>query len=334
MTRIRGVLAILQILGALVAFHGCSVCRATRNERLVEADYQVPTSIDRVGAVSCGFDDQNATFSIQSAMDSGAPTVIVPYVGKPYYVDPIILASNQTVILEEGVVVAARKGSFLGAGDCLFSAVNQKQISLVGYGAVIEMRKDDYRKSPYAKSEWRHAISLRGCSHVSIEGLTIRSSGGDGIYVGRGEGKNTYCENIQVKNVLLEDHHRQGISVISARNLLIENVQVYDTRGTAPSAGIDFEPNRADEVLDNCMIRGCQIAGNRGPGILFAFQNLNRDSHPISVIVEGCSISRNTFAVVATGMRHKAPGEIAFRQNSIRGLKCIRPRSTMAVSFR
>ena len=334
MTRIRGVHAILLIVGALFAVYGCSVSRGTRNEMPAEAVYQSPKLINHVSADIWGFDDQNATFAIQSAIDSGASMVVIPYVGKPYYVDPIILASNQTIILEEGVVIAARKGSFRGGGDSLFLAENQKEIAIIGYGAVIEMRKDDYRKKPYEKAEWRHAIELRGCSDVSIDGVTIRSSGGDGIYVGRGKGNNTYCENIRVKNVLLDDHYRQGISVISVRNLLVENVQIYNTSGTSPRSGIDFEPNRRDEILENCIVRECRIAGNRGPGILFSLQNLEPESHPVSIIVEDCSIYRNTLSILVVGLRHKPSGEIIFRQNDIRGLKYIQPSKTMAVSFK
>ena len=334
MNRLRGVHANLLIVGALFAVYGCSVSRGARNEMLVEVDYQSPKLINHVSADLWGFDDQNATFAIQSAINSGAPTVVIPYVGRPYYVDPITLTSNQTVILEKGVVIVARKGSFRGGGDCLFSAENQKEIAIIGYGAVIEMRKDDYQKKPYEKAEWRHAISIRGCSDVSIEGLTIRSSGGDGIYIGRGKGKNTYCENLQVKNVILEDHHRQGISVISARNLLVENVQIYNTSGTSPRSGIDFEPNRRDEILDNCIVRECRIAGNRGPGILFSLQSLKPESHPVSIIVEDCSIYRNTLSILVVGLKHNPSGEIIFRQNDIRGLKYIQPSETMAVSFK
>jgi polygalacturonase len=303
---------------------------------LVEVEYHTPPLTDHVSAGAWFFDDQNATFAIQSAIDSGAPTVFVPNVGRPYYVDPITLASDQTLILEEGVVIAARAGSFRGRGDCLFSGENQKNLAIVGYGAVIEMRKQDYQKRPYEKAEWRHAIFLAGCSNVLIEGVTIRSSGGDGIYVGRGrgEGAKTYCENIVVKNVLLDDHHRQGISVISARNLLIENVQIYNTSGTLPRSGIDFEPNRRVEILENCVVRNCEIAGNRGPGILFSLQNLHPESQPISIIVEDCTIYRNAFSIMVVGLRHGASGEIHFSGNDIRGVKFIQPSKTLTVSFR
>ena len=95
-----------------------------------------------------------------------------------------------------------------------------------------------------------------------------------------------YCRNITVKNVLLEDNYRQGISVISVKNLLLENIKIYGTGGTAPGSGIDFEPNHPNEQLSNCVVRNCEIRENRGAGILFYFKNLDRDSHPISITVE------------------------------------------------
>jgi len=325
--------ALLPIVGMLIALCGCSVSRGARKEILVEAAYQMPSDTNYTSVGSWRFDEQNATYAVQSAINSGAPTVVIPFAGQPYYIDPITLAGNQTILLEQGVVIAAREGSFRGGGDCLFSAENQTQIEIVGYGAAIEMRKRDYQRRPYEKAEWRHAISIRGCNDVSIEGLTIRSSGGDGIYIGRGKGSNTYCENIVVKNVVLDDHHRQGISVISVRNLLIENVQIYNTSGTLPRSGIDFEPNRRDELLENCIVRECEIAGNRGPGILFSLQNLYPESHPVSIVIENCNIYRNTLSILVAGLKHKPSGELIFRRNDVRGLKYIQPSKTMAVSF-
>jgi hypothetical protein len=331
----RGVYAIMPFLGTLIVLCGCSVNHVARNEMLAEAAYPMPPVTNFTSVGSWRFDDQNATHAIQSAINSGASTVVIPYVGKPYHVDPITLTSNQTLILEEGVVIAAREGSYRGGGDCLFLIENQTQIEIIGYGAVIEMRKEDYQKKPYEKAEWRHTISIRGCSDVLIEGLTLRSSGGDGIYIGRGRGKakKIFCENITVKNVLLDDHHRQGISVISARNLLIENVQIYNTSGTLPRSGIDFEPNRRDEILQNCIVRECEIAGNRGPGLLFSLQNLHPESHPVSIIIEDCSIYRNKLSILVVGLKHKPSGEIIFRRNDVRGLKYIQPSKTMAVNF-
>jgi hypothetical protein len=106
----------IPVVGMLLVLFGCSVNHITRNEMLVEADYRSLRLKDHVSVDSSGFDDKNATFAIQSAIDSGASTIIVPFVGKPYYVDPIVLTGNMTLILEEGVVIAAKDGSFRGGG--------------------------------------------------------------------------------------------------------------------------------------------------------------------------------------------------------------------------
>ena len=321
------------VVGMLIFLSGCSINQGSMIEMPAEASNQSALLTNHASTDVWGFNDQNATFALQSAIDSGAPTVLVPNVGKPYYVDPIHLVSNQTLILEEGVVITAREGSFRGRGDCLFLAENKEEITIIGYGALIEMRKDDYRKRPYEEAEWRHAISLRGSRNIAIEGLAIRNSGGDGIYIGRGNGKQTYCENIRIENVILENHYRQGISVISVRNLLIENVQIYNTSGTRPRSGIDFEPNRRDEILVNCIVRSTIIAGNRGPGILFSLQGLVSASHPVSVVVEDCAIYRNLLSILVVGLKHKPSGEITFRNNERRGLRYIQRSKALKVNF-
>jgi hypothetical protein len=79
----------------------------------------------------------------------------------------------------------------------------------------------------YAKSEWRHGLNLWSGVDITITGLTIDHSGGDGIQTGAGtEGGDrpggiqpgtptTRTRNVVIQNVDLSNNHRQGISVIS-----------------------------------------------------------------------------------------------------------------------
>ena len=85
-----------------------------------------------------------------------------------------------------GVVIEAKRGEFLEKGACLFVARGRQQLRLRGDGATLRMHKEDYHRPPYELAEWRHALSIRGCEDVLVEGLTIRDSGGDGIYLGAG----------------------------------------------------------------------------------------------------------------------------------------------------
>mgnify|MGYP003872245961 CR=1 FL=1 len=249
-----------------------------------------------------GFDPEDATEALQAAIDSGAPKVVVENMGRPWVVSRTInLRSNQEIVFEKGVIVEAKEGAFLGRGDCLFLAALQKNITVIGYGAVLRMRKLDYTKPPYEKAEWRHALSIRSCENVRVFGLTLASSGGDGIYLGVAK-HGVPNSNIHIKDVVCIDNYRQGISVISAENVLMENVVMRDTSGTPPMAGIDFEPNDPTEVLSNIVMRNCTVQNNSGDGFAFYLHNLNSTSRPISIRLEGCrSIGNRRSVSISVG---------------------------------
>jgi hypothetical protein len=249
-----------------------------------------------------GFDPEDATEALQAAIDSGAPKVVVENMGRPWIVSRTInLRSNQEIVFEKGVIVEAKKGAFLGKGDCLFLAALQRNITIIGYGAVLRMRKLDYTQPPYEKAEWRHALSIRSCENVRVFGLTLASSGGDGIYLGVAK-RGVPNSNIHIKDVVCVDNYRQGISVISAENVLMENVVMRDTSGTPPMAGIDFEPNDPTEVLSSIVMRNCTVQNNSGDGFAFYLHNLNSASRPISIRLEGCrSIGNRRSVSISVG---------------------------------
>jgi hypothetical protein len=239
-----------------------------------------------------GFDRADSTAALQAAIDSGAEKVALEDLGSPWIVGPITLADNQELVLEKGVVLQAKREAFRGKGDCLLTATGKRNVAITGRGATIRMWKQDYAKPPYEKSEWRHAISIRGCANVRIAGLTIASSGGDGIYLGAGKNGETN-RNTVIRDVVCDDNNRQGISVITADTLLIENCTLKNTDGMSPRAGIDFEPNRPSERLVNCAMRNCAAENNQGDGYLFALMNLGKDSAKISIRLENCRSSGN-----------------------------------------
>jgi len=234
-----------------------------------------------------GFQEEDATAALQSAIDSGATTVVVPFLGRPWTVRPIKLRGNLEIILEPGVLILAKKGEFKGKGDSLFTATGESNLAIRGYGATLRMRKTDYQSSAYEKAEWRMGISLRGSRNVLIEGLRVESTGGDGFYIDGG-GKLPFSQDVVIRNCVAHDNHRQGISVISAVNLLVDNCVFSGTRGTAPEAGIDLEPDTPDQRLVNCVIRNCLFENNHGHAILVYLRQLTRQSEPVSIRFENC----------------------------------------------
>ena len=239
-------------------------------------------------ASSWGFDPADSTAALQTAINSGARKLIVENMGAPWIVDKVQLASDQEIVFEKGVVVQARRGAFKGTGDSLFSAALKTNITLTGYGATLKMWKQDYDdKTQYQHAEWRHVLNFKSCSRVRVTGLTLADSGGDGIYLGVAR-TGVPCSDVVIKDVACVNNYRQGISVISARNLLIENCVLKDTGGTSPMAGIDFEPNHESEELVNCVMRNCVSENNRGTAYTLYLRSLHADSKPISIRIENC----------------------------------------------
>jgi hypothetical protein len=243
-----------------------------------------------------GFNPADATEAIQEAVNSGASKVVIPYVGREWVVEPISLASNQEIVFEPGVIVTAKKGAFRGKHDCLFKGEQVKNVTLRGYGAVLRMRKEDYTKDPYIKAEWRHTLSLRGASNMKVLGLTLENSGGDGIYIGAAEDdRSVPCRNVHIRDCVCNDNYRQGISVVSAEDVHIENCKLRNTRGTPPQTGIDLEPSFPNQMLVDIRIEYCVAEGNAGGGFQIYLKHLNSRSREVSVTFESC-LARNSQA--------------------------------------
>lgn len=267
-----------------------------------------------------GFDAADSTAFVQAAVDSGAKTVVIPYVGAPWVITPVTLRGNLTLLFEPGVVVLAKRGQFQGTGDSLFTARDCENVTLRGYGATLRMWKQDYQKAPYKKGEWRMCLDFSGCTNLRVEGLRLEYSGGDGIYIGCTD-KQPYCKDVVIRDVVCHEHHRQGISVIGAENLLIENCVFSNTGGTPPAAGIDFEPNQPKERLTNCVLRNCTTIDNDGAGILIYLKPLSSETAPISILVENCFVrgGRDTGLGVGALGDNGPKGSIEFRNCTVEG---------------
>jgi len=260
-----------------------------------------------------GIDD---TQYLQEVLDSDYDAIVITASPGPWVTEPLFInRSNLTLFFEEGSRLEAKPDSFYGGGDCLLSVDNQKNISFIGLngGGTLSMRRSDYKKAPYEKAEWRHVFNLRSASGITIQSLTIEESGGDGIYIGVSDDidSNPYSENILIEGCLIRNHYRQGISVISAVDLTINECEILNTKGTAPEAGIDFEPNRSYQVFQNCKVTHCRIQGNRGPGILIWLKKLNfQESLPVQINIENCDVRKNPLGINIGGLSNNPEGRI------------------------
>jgi len=251
-----------------------------------------------------GFDPIDSSRFVQAALDSDIPEIIIDKQAGDWHVTPLKGRSNKTIVFEDGAYLVAKKGAYKGH-DKLFSFVKCTNVVIRGIDpdrCGIRMYRDDYKdQSTYMKSEWRHAISLLSCEHFSLEGIEIAESGGDGLYIGR---RGTPCRDITVRNCRFDRNYRQGISVISARNLLVEDSIIANTAGTPPAAGIDFEPNGSDEILEHIVLRNCIITNNYGKGVYFELERYHDATPKVSARLINCRMSDNESAFTINQGKH------------------------------
>lgn len=133
------------------------------------------------------------------------------------------------------------------------------------------------------KGEWGMGISIKSSKNINIINPIIEKCWGDGIYLGQSGNKTN--KNIFINYGLLNDNRRNGISVISANGLTIENMVIANTKGTNPQAGIDFEPNKNNEKLQNILIRNLYTYKNKNQGMFFVFGALKGTKDSISISV-------------------------------------------------
>jgi hypothetical protein len=98
---------------------------------------------------------------------------------------------------------------------------------------------------------------------ITIVGVTSRHMWGDGFYLAGGE-------DIALCSVVAEHNRRQGLSIIRGNRILVTDSTFRDTRGTAPSAGIDLEPNKPHERITNVRIENSKFINNAGGGVMIS----------------------------------------------------------------
>jgi len=280
-----------------------------------------------------GFNEEDATEPLQAAIRSGAKRVVVPNLGKDWIVRPLQLAGGQELVLEAGVVVTAMRGAYRGGGESVFNANDLTNLTIQGYGATVRMQKEDYIVGkvlkdmgwhrwfgPYEKAEWRMTLAIRGCAGVQVRGLTLRDSGGDGIIV-QGTAKRNYSKDIHLKDLVCDNHYRQGLSVISVDGLLVEDSTFRNTWGTPPSSGVDLEPDTPAERLKNVVFRRCLFEDNYGDGIEVFLANQTRVSEDVSVLFDQCRVtSRRGAGIRVARVGDDGPGGlIEFRDCEVAG---------------
>ncbi len=237
-----------------------------------------------------GFDPVDSTGILQAAFDSKVPRLIIDKKSSAWVVRPLFIRGNMEIIFEDGAEIVAKRGEYKPLRDCLITAEKADNVTIrgLGNGGILRMYKKDYLdKKQYKHGEWRHCLNIIESNNFRLENMKIYSSGGDGVYL-------RTVNDAVVRNVLCDDHSRQGCSIIGGHNILIEDSQFNNTRGTSPMSGIDIEPNYPHEPLRGFVIRNCKFINNFRWGILVAATRQNSDlAGEMDIKFENCIAENN-----------------------------------------
>ncbi|MDX3104618.1 hypothetical protein [Nonomuraea angiospora] len=292
-----------------------------------------------------GWNPADTTATLQSAINKALDqthqrdtTLLIDRQDGDWVTGPLVIgfdpdhpkgAHKLTVVIEPGTVLRAKAGLFDGnplifdtVDVCLITIAGPatgelvSDIAIIGYGATLAMNKTEYNAG-----EWRHALSILSCDKISVSGLTLRDSGGDGIYLGvrydrprRKAIGQPYCSAIELRNVRCDNHRRNGMTVISVDGLTVESCAFTGTFGTPPMAGICFEPDPARTTsqpyellpysrLKNIVIRDTAIRDNVGQAVTInalCLGGAEPECGPIGIRFENVMFGATTAADLGT----------------------------------
>jgi hypothetical protein len=240
------------------------------------------------------------TSLIQGFLNNAAYTRIIIQPGTnnaSWPVKPLFFNhSNTEVHLNANTVLEALTGGYPNGGDCVLKATSLSNVKVTGdAGSEILMHKEEY--ATLAAAEWRHAISFYSCSNVTVSGLLLANTGGDGVYIDGVTGG--YCSNVAIANVVTDGCARNGVSVISVDGLTITNCTFKNTRGQGnaaaggPWAGIDLEPDNSSQQLKNIVIDSCTFLNNGYYGFLLSTSKLSGATGILNMTVKNCIMQGN-----------------------------------------
>ena len=188
--------------------------------------------------------------------------------GNEIYQAGVRLKSNMALLLDKEAKIEMAKNNKWNY--CAISVKNLKNVVISG-GTIIGDRDNHIytpRKDGATAHDEGHLICIEGESQfVTVENTVLAKANGDGILtVGSKKGEPQKLSDIVIRNNNFSDNRRQGISLVGAKDILIENNEIHHTKGIAPQFGVDLEG--AGRINKDIIIRNNYFHHNTGGDIV------------------------------------------------------------------
>ncbi|CAM0030385.1 tail spike protein [Vibrio phage K121] len=250
----------------------------------VEADTKDGINVLQFGLIPS---DHTTADRAQAAYNSGVSKVKWPK--RDYIIDAvlnglngILVKSNTTTIIDAGSTLTAFAP---GAAEyAILDAIQQSNVFFYVEG--VEFIGD---RSTHTGTigEQGFGIRIGECDRYVIRGGTYRDFWGDGLFIGKfGAPGSPPSTNGYIRGVLCDNNRRQGMSIVVANGLVVEDSKFLNSNGTSPESGVDSEPNLNDLPNYNITFRNCEFSGTGG-GFNAPFSDGTSDFHFYKCIFNG-----------------------------------------------
>lgn len=258
---------------------------------------------ERFGAKGDGLSDD--TIAIQRAIDyaaaAGGGVVEIP--SGTYMINSTLNASdgqfgltglymrsNVTVRMTETTTLQAMATS--SSHYAIFRLSGVENAHIAG-GTLVGDRANHQGEG----GEWGHGVSIVSSKKVVIEGVRAKEFWGDGFYIGGNVAHRS--RDIILHRVTAEGNRRQGLSIVDGVSIKVLRSVFRTTHGTAPSAGIDIEPEHLQSVT-RVEIRDSVMSGNLGSGVALVKRQENQATIK-DIVIEGNTLVNNGYGVMVLG---------------------------------
>lgn len=189
--------------------------------------------------------------------------------------------SNINVIMEQDTILKCLPQS--ENQFTVFSIYDVENVTITG-GQIIGERYEHEGTT----GEHGMGINIYHSKNITIDNVTLKDHWGDCIYIGGRvlDGSKTTPTKILIKNCILDNSRRQGISATICDGVIIENCKITNINGTAPEYGIDIETNNPSLPCKNVIVKGCYFNGSAVGGFVIG-------SSAENITVENCIFDGN-----------------------------------------
>ena len=173
------------------------------------------------------------------------------------------------------------------------------------YGGRIVGDMIEHPYTPGSSHEWGHGISIKNAQRVKVSSVYVTHCIGDGIVVGGWQEPNTNvydkaAKQVRLEKIVSDDNRRQALTISHADGVVVKDCKLTKTgktKYTAPSAGLDVEPNAEapwNQGVKNVLIENCYFAGNKYREFLsHGYLCRGEENNIQNIILKGCTFEGN-----------------------------------------